>query len=181
MIYTGLLSLLLAEYAANQKCSAVLLCRFNIPISGNPSRRIGLKQSFESFENIQFFSFAGLWVAVWVAAIATATATGVCVRTDTDSRIQLDAGGGSMSLPGQQSCCLIVLAGRPVQYLCSRRAGRPGGRCAGASRAAHKGLLLGGGWASCAVRSKPSHSAPLTHCSVADWQCFVVVGADWTD
>ena len=26
MIYTGLLSLLLAEYAANQKCSAVLLC-----------------------------------------------------------------------------------------------------------------------------------------------------------
>ena len=31
MIYTGLLSLLLAEYAANQKCSAVLLCRFNIP------------------------------------------------------------------------------------------------------------------------------------------------------
>jgi len=30
MIYTGLLSLLLAENAANQKCSA-LLCRFNIP------------------------------------------------------------------------------------------------------------------------------------------------------
>jgi len=30
MIYTGLLSLLLAEYTANQKCSA-LLCRFNIP------------------------------------------------------------------------------------------------------------------------------------------------------
>ena len=26
MIYTGLLSLLLAEYAANQKCSAVLNC-----------------------------------------------------------------------------------------------------------------------------------------------------------
>ena len=26
MIYTGLLSLLLAEYAANEKCSAVLLC-----------------------------------------------------------------------------------------------------------------------------------------------------------
>jgi len=26
MIYTGLLSLLLAKYAANQKCSAVLLC-----------------------------------------------------------------------------------------------------------------------------------------------------------
>jgi len=26
MIYTGLLSLLLAEHAANQKCSAVLLC-----------------------------------------------------------------------------------------------------------------------------------------------------------
>ena len=26
MIYTGLLSLLLAEYAANQKCSAILLC-----------------------------------------------------------------------------------------------------------------------------------------------------------
>jgi len=26
MIYTGLFSLLLAEYAANQKCSAVLLC-----------------------------------------------------------------------------------------------------------------------------------------------------------
>jgi len=105
--------------------------------SGNPSRRIGLKQSFESFENIQSFSFAGLWVAVWVAAIATATATGVCVRTDTDSRIQLDAGGGSMSVPGQQSCCLIVLAGRPVQYLCSRRVGRPGGRCAGARAGRH--------------------------------------------
>jgi len=26
MIYTGLLSLLLAEYAANQRCSAILLC-----------------------------------------------------------------------------------------------------------------------------------------------------------
>ena len=26
MIYTGLLSVLLAEYAANRKCSAVLLC-----------------------------------------------------------------------------------------------------------------------------------------------------------
>jgi len=26
MIYTGLLSLLLAEYSASQKCSAVLLC-----------------------------------------------------------------------------------------------------------------------------------------------------------
>ena len=26
MIYTDLLSLLLAEYAANQKCSAILLC-----------------------------------------------------------------------------------------------------------------------------------------------------------
>jgi len=26
MIYTGLLSLLLAEYTATQKCSAVLLC-----------------------------------------------------------------------------------------------------------------------------------------------------------
>ena len=26
MVYTGLLSLLLAEYAANQKCSGVLLC-----------------------------------------------------------------------------------------------------------------------------------------------------------
>jgi len=147
-------------------CRSALLCRFNIPISGNPSRRIGLKQSFESFENIQFFSFAGLWVAVWVAAIASATATGVCVRTDTDSRIQLDAGGGSMSLPGQQSCCLIVLAGRPVQYLCSRRAWRPGGRCAGASRAAHKGLLLGGGWATPYVASPVTALRSLT----AQWQ-----------
>jgi len=41
MIYTGLLSLLLAEYAANQKCSAVLLiCRFNIPAGGSSTMQV---------------------------------------------------------------------------------------------------------------------------------------------
>jgi len=51
MIYTGLLSLLLAEFAANQKCSA-LFCRFNIPVfyrcytSLRPNARIGISLPF---------------------------------------------------------------------------------------------------------------------------------------
>jgi len=48
MIYTGLLSLLLAEYAANQKCSAILpiqYTRLGLCISGMTKYRKGPQRS----------------------------------------------------------------------------------------------------------------------------------------
>ena len=53
MIYTLLLSLLLAEYAANQKCSAVLLCsadsiypRNGVPVVIRPPMRNAIAAAF---------------------------------------------------------------------------------------------------------------------------------------
>ena len=53
MIYTGLLSLLLAEYAANQKCSAVLLCSAD---SIYPTTTISKRWILIKLENDDFYT-----------------------------------------------------------------------------------------------------------------------------
>ena len=77
MIYTGLLSLLLAEYAANQKCSAVLLCSadsiYPLCINSRPFlRRPGHHHALNPFSDQRIFDMYkinsdGGTVAEWLA------------------------------------------------------------------------------------------------------------------
>jgi len=55
MIYTGLLSLLLAEYAANQKCSAVLLCSAALPIQYTRMLKCYVNQRQNSKAKTKFY------------------------------------------------------------------------------------------------------------------------------
>ena len=66
MIYTDLLSLLLAEYAANQKCSAILLCSadsiypMHPPANSSRSRGVGYREGINELR--QCSQRGGIWV-----------------------------------------------------------------------------------------------------------------------
>jgi len=81
MIYTGLLSLLLAEYAASQKCSAVLLCSadsiYPIPMQWSPKSiavcALLTKKKEKLLLNMSYSSHFGLVIFIYCRYVCSMT------------------------------------------------------------------------------------------------------------